>query len=646
MCGITGFWADGGLSRDAETALRRMTNAVAHRGPDDSGVWLDAGAGVALGHRRLAIIDLSPEGHQPMTSASGRYVIVYNGEIYNFQEIARELSARGVAFRGHSDTEVMLAAIETWGLEAAVQRFAGMFAFALWDSGQRRLHLVRDRIGEKPLYVGRVGQALVFASELKAVRAAPGFAGGVDRGALTLLLRYNYIPAPHSIYEGVRKVGPGTILTYGAPDAEPSTLVYWSAREMAERGLANPLEGSDAEIAEQFDQALRHTIQEEMIADVPLGAFLSGGIDSSAVVATMQSLSTRPVRTFTIGFHEADYNEADHARAVAKHLGTDHTELIVTPQEAMDVVPRLPALYDEPFGDSSQVPTFLVSQLARRSVAVSLSGDGGDEMLGGYNRYFLGQRLWNAMSPFPIAARRLMATGMRRVPVRRWDALYRKAAVALPAKYRLRVPGDKIHKLAGILDVGSAEAMYRELVTHWHEPAGMVIGGHEPDTVLTVREGWPDVPTFVQRMMYLDVVSYLSDDIMVKVDRASMGVSLESRAPFLDHRLAEVAWRVPLRLKLRDGEGKWLLRQILYRHVPRSLVERPKMGFGIPIDQWLRGPLKDWAAELIDPQRLKQEGYLDAATVQEKWIAHQSGERNWQYSLWGVLMFQAWLEQR
>lgn len=646
MCGIAGFWTQRGSSADLTSVVRRMTDAIRHRGPDDEGNWIDREAGLVLGHRRLSIIDLSPLGHQPMVSNSERYIIIYNGEVYNFTELAAELRARGVSFRGHSDTEIMLAAIEAWGLVGAVERFVGMFAFALWDRQERRLHLVRDRLGEKPLYYGVQKSTLLFGSELKALRAHPDWVGEVDRNTLTLFLRHNYIPAPHSIHVGIRKVVPGTIVSLDGPQSEPKIHAYWDARRAAEYGTRNPLTGSDDEVTDDLEKHLRRTIRREMIADVPLGAFLSGGIDSSTIVALMQAESSRPVKTFTIGFREAEFNEAAHARAVATHLGTDHTEHFVTAAETLAVVPRLPSLYDEPFADSSQVPTFLVAQMARREVTVSLSGDGGDELLGGYNRYFLGRRLWSAIGPIPARARRWMVRGMRAVPVARWNALYRRAAIALPREYQLAVPGDKIHKLAGILGTESPEAMYRELVTQWREPASLVAGAHEPATILTQTADWPDLPSFTHRMMYLDLVSYLPDDILVKVDRASMGVSLETRAPFLDHELVEFAWRVPLELKMRNGGGKWLLRNLLHRHVPKALVERPKMGFGIPIDSWLRGPLREWAAALIDPDRLRREGYLAPEPIQNAWAEHQSGQRNWQYLLWVVLMFQAWLDEQ
>lgn len=645
MCGVAGFLSRDRFPRDAEQVARAMACAVSHRGPDDAGVWIDNDAGIAMGHRRLAIVDLSAEGHQPMISASGRYVMVYNGEVYNFRELASELRGRGARFRGHSDTEVMLAAFEAWGLDAALQRFAGMFAFALWDRTTRRLSLVRDRIGEKPLYFGRAGNAMVFGSELKSLRAHPGFAAAIDRGAVALFMRYNYIPAPFSIYDGIRKVVPGTIVEFDAATTEPRERVYWSARQAAEDGVANPIVGSELEIVDEFERAMRRTIREEMVADVPLGAFLSGGIDSSGVVAIMQAESPRPVKTFTIGFREAEYDEASHARAVARHLGTEHTEFVVTPEEAMAVVPTLSSLYDEPFGDSSQIPTCLVARLARRHVTVSLSGDGGDELLGGYNRYFLGERIWKTVGSLPIAARRLMGHGLRAVPVALWNQLFGSAMALVPRARRLSVPGDKMHKLGAILGVDAPEAMYRDLVSHWREPSSVTIGGVEHVTLLSDHKRWARIPDFTQRMMYLDLVTYLPDDIMVKVDRASMGVSLETRAPFLDHRLTELAWRVPQSLKVRESEGKWLLRQILHRYVPRALVERPKMGFGVPIDHWLRGPLKEWALELIEPARVRREGFLVVDAVQEKWNEHQSGQRNWQHLLWGILMFQAWLEE-
>ena len=643
MCGIAGLWGGVGRGADARAVLAAMTATLVHRGPDDGGSWLDQTAGVALGHRRLSILDLSPAGHQPMVSRCGRYVLVFNGEIYNHAELR---AALGDAFwRGHSDTETLLEAVARWGVAAALKRCTGMFALALWDRERRELHLARDRLGEKPLYYGYLGGTLVFASELKALRAHPGWRGEIDRGALTLLLRHNYIPAPHSIYLGISKLMPATILTL-RQDGSSAEARYWSAREVAERGIAEPFAGTEGEAAAELERLLSRSIGRQMVADVPLGAFLSGGIDSSTVVALMQAQSARPVKSFTIGFDEPGYDEAGYARAVADHLGTEHTELTVTARQALEVIPRLPELYDEPFSDSSQIPTFLVAQLARGQVAVSLSGDGGDELFGGYNRYLLGRSLWRKTGWLPRGVRRAAAAAIATLPPAGWDELFSAGKRLLPARLRHTRPGDKLHKLAGILGARDADEIYRLLVSHWQHPAAVVIGGAEPATALTDRGTWADLSDFTQRMMYLDLVSYLPDDILAKLDRAAMGVSLETRVPMLDHELVEFAWRVPLSMKIRGGEGKWLLRQVLYRHVPRELIERPKMGFGVPIDAWLRGPLRDWAEALLDEARLAREGYFDPRPIRAKWREHLSGRRNWQYHLWDVLMFQAWRERQ
>jgi asparagine synthase (glutamine-hydrolysing) len=623
-----------------------MADTMVSRGPDDSATWADGAAGVALGFRRLAIVDLSPAGRQPMRSASGRYVIAFNGEVYNFGELRAELEPLGHRFRGHSDTEVMLAAVEQWGLDAAVRRFVGMFAFALWDARERRLALVRDRLGIKPLYYGRAGDTLVFASEPKALRAHPDFRAEVDRGALTLFLRHGYVPAPYSIYRGVRQLTPGCTLTVGADDADyPAPVPYWSARAVAEDGVANPFAGTEAEAEERLDALLREAVKLRMIADVPLGAFLSGGIDSSTVVALMQAQSGQRVKTFSIGFREALYDEAPHARAVARHLGTEHTELYVTPREAQAVIPGLPDIYDEPFADSSQIPTFLVSRLTRERVTVSLSGDGGDELFGGYPRYFTANAIWGKVGWMPAWMRRGALKGLRSVPVPLYDR-WLGWLTPLTARFGSRGPvGDKLHKLAEVLETAGPELLYHRLISHWKSPADLVLGGHEPPTVLTDRGRWPKFADFTRRMMYFDTVSYLPDDIFTKVDRASMAISLEARVPLLDHRVVEFAWRLPLSLNVRKGQGKWLLRQVLHRYVPRELVERPKMGFGVPIDSWLRGPLCDWAEGLLDEGRLRREGFLDPAPIRARWAEHLSGLRNWSYYLWDVLMFQAWLDR-
>jgi len=648
MCGIAGVFGRGAGSHEslADTA-GRMIGRLVHRGPDDAGAWSDENVGVALGHRRLAILDLSPAGHQPMLSASGRFVIVFNGEIYNHLALRSELGV--VNWRGHSDTETLLAAFEAWGIEATLKKAVGMFAFALWDRAGRILTLARDRLGEKPLYYGWQGESFLFGSELKALKAHPAFRAGIDRNALTLLLRHSYIPAPHSIYRGIHKLLPGTLLQipFGkgvstAQAARPAP--YWTLAGVVESGQAEPIIGDDARVTAELEARLLEAIGLQMVADVPLGAFLSGGVDSSTVVALMQVQSSRPVKTFTIGYYEEGYSEAGYAKAVARHLGTEHAELYLTPEEARAVIPLLPALYDEPFSDSSQIPTFLVSQMARQHVTVSLSGDAGDELFGGYNRYFLASAIWRRLRWWPDAMRRLAANSITALSPAAWNRLHGVALPLLPRPLWVTQPGDKAHKLAEILAAESPEEIYRGLVSHWQNPTDVVIGATEPATVLTDRANWSAVPDFEHRMMFLDAVSYLPDDILVKVDRAAMSVSLESRVPFLDHRVVEFAWRLPLAMKIRDGQGKWILRQVLYKYVPKELIERPKMGFGVPIDAWLRGPLREWAEALLDESRLKREGFFRPEPIRRKWLEHLSGARNWQYHLWDVLMFQAWFE--
>ncbi len=649
MCGIVAVLQQGVAPQQWHALLQTMTDPVAHRGPDDAGIWCDAAAGVGLGHRRLSIVDLSPLGHQPMASVSGRYHLTYNGEVYNFADLRHTLEAAAHRFRGTSDTEVILAAIEEWGLVGAVQRFVGMFAFALWDSQTRTLHLVRDRMGIKPLYYGRAGAAFVAGSELKVLTAHPQRARVVNRDGLALLLRHNYIAAPYTIYQDIWKLPPGTILSLKSDEwgngALPTPLPYWSVREAVERGQDAPFAGSVEEARAHLDALLREAVACRMVADVPLGAFLSGGVDSSLVVALMQAQSSRPVRTFSIGFHEAAYNEAPYASAVAQHLGTDHTELYVTPQEAMDVIPRLPLLYDEPFADSSQVPTFLLSALTRQHVTVSLSGDGGDELFCGYARYAVARTLWHATGGLPASTRYSLGRLLGSLPHAALNRRLSWLAPLLPGAQQSARVGDKLQRASTILQNPTREALYRDLVSHWKTPAMVVQGAREVPTPLTAPAAWPPLPDLNEWMMYIDMVSYLPDDILVKVDRASMGASLEARVPLLDHRVVEFAWCLPLSLKLQQRTSKWLLRQVLYHYVPRALIERPKTGFGIPLGHWLRGPLRDWAEALLDESRLRREGFFDPVPVRQAWHEHQAGTRDRHYPLWDVLMFQAWQEQ-
>lgn len=636
MCGIAGYIDLAAATPDdvLNAHARAMAAAMVHRGPDDQGTWTDATAGVALAQARLSVIDLSAAGHQPMASASGRYVIVYNGEVYNAEELRRDLD--GIAWRGHSDTEVILEGCAQWGVAATVERLIGMFAFALWDRETRTLTLVRDRFGIKPLYWGEVGGRLMFGSELKALMALDGFTRDIDRNALASYMRFNYVPAPHSIFRGVNKLQPGHMLTWAEGKADIEA--YWSLRDVAARGLSDPFDAGDGEAVDELDRLVRDAVRRRMVADVPVGAFLSGGVDSSTVVAAMQAESVGPVHTYSIGMGEPGYNEAEHAKAIAAHLKTDHTELYVSPDDARAVIPALPTYYDEPFADSSQIPTFLVSELARRSVTVALSGDGGDELFCGYTRYFWGQRLHALTNPLPMPMRRLMANMIQALSPGQWDAVSR----VLPAKVRPRLLGIKAHKVADILSQEDQNALFRRLVAVWENPGQVVPGAQEYSNVLWDDSLSGDVETFREQMQVMDGLTYLPDDILTKVDRASMAVSLEARVPLLDHRIAEFAFRLPRHMRVRDGQGKWVLRQVLSRYVPRDLFERPKMGFGIPVGQWLAGPLRDWVEDLLEPAKLERDGLLDAAPIRAAWDAHLTGRVNNEVKLWTVLMYQAW----
>ena len=656
MCGIAGYWVTTDrLSQEEEiAAIRRMTRALVHRGPDDEGYFQEKTARIHIGQRRLSIIDLSPEGHQPMTSRSGRYVMSFNGEVYNHRRIRADLGLHASQFRGHSDTEVMLAAIEKWGIRGAVERFIGMFAFALWDRNEHTLTLVRDRLGIKPLYFGWTRHGFVFGSELKALREAPDFCNAIDRDSLALFLRHNCVPAPYSIYRDVYKLAPGTLFTVTSKVAcTPTSLqdlarcyvTFWSARDVVECASIERETQNAQDQIDRLEALLLDAVALRMEADVPLGAFLSGGVDSSSIVALMQVQSRRPVKTFTIGFHESAFDEATYAKAVARHLGTDHTEMYVTPNDALEVIPRLPEIYDEPFSDSSQIPTLLLSQLARRHVIVSLSGDGGDELFAGYERYFRTRWLWSRIGTIPKSLRRVLAHSLRVAPGL-WARGIAGAAPLLPRQFRFSNSRDKIGRLADALAMESPDVLYGKLVSHWADPTSVVIDSREPLTALTDPARRARLEDYTERMMYTDLVSYLPDDILTKVDRASMAVGLEARVPLLDHRVVEFAWQLPLSLKVHGAQGKWALRQILYKYVPPALIERPKQGFGVPIEHWLRGPLRDWGESLLNESRLRQEGFFDPEPIRAMWQNHVTGRVNEQYRLWDILMFQAWLERQ
>lgn len=649
MCGLTGFLTTAaGPVGDMASVVRGMALAIEHRGPDDAGAWVDPQAGIALGHRRLSIVDLSPAGHQPMHCVNERYVLVFNGEVYNHLSLRAELekqAAQGGArlqWRGHSDTETLLAGFVVWGVAATLQRAVGMFAIALWDRAERRLTLARDRLGEKPLFYGWVRGAFVFGSELKVVRAYPGFDNPISRDALALYLQHCAVPAPYSIYQDIFKLEPGCVLSLNAADLPGKAVhveAYWRFTDAVKQGLAAPIQ-SEAEALGTLESTLREAVALQAVADVPLGAFLSGGVDSSAIVALMQAQSSRPVQTFTVGFDEAGFDESPHALAVAQHLGTEHHALRVTAADARAVIPLLPAMYDEPFADSSQIPMHLVCKAARQHVTVALSGDAGDELFGGYNRYFWGPRVWRRMRRIPQGLRRGVAVGLTCVPMPAWDGLGR----ALPGVHGVTRLGEKVHKLARLTSAGSLDDLYRGLVSEWPNGMDLVRGARRLPTRLDDVRLVAGVHNAEHRMMLWDSLTYLPDDILTKVDRAAMSVSLETRVPFLDHRLVELAWRLPLHMKIRGGQGKWALRQVLYKYVPRELIERPKVGFGIPLGQWLRAPLRDWAEALLDEARLEREGYFNPAPIRQVWQQHLSGQHDWTSRLWTVLMFQAWLE--
>ncbi len=648
MCGIAGFLSfKPNQTRDLLQPIgEKMSDALIHRGPDDSGIWTDEENMILLAHRRLSILDLSPSGHQPMFFPGGRYVLIFNGEIYNCLEIREELKKLSFQFKGHSDTEAMLAAFETWGVVESLKKFIGMFAAALWDKKEKELFLIRDRMGKKPLYYGFMGDTFLFGSELKALKAHPQFRGTISRSALTAYLRYSYIPTPYSIYENIYKLPPGAILTLNPVKGWDKVKIetYWSFKEITEKNERPPSHLSEERAAEDLELLLLNAAKLRMYSDVPLGVFLSGGIDSSLVAALMQAQSKTPIKTFTIGFQEAGYNEAQYARDIAERLGTEHTEFYLSPKETMDVIPLLPDIYDEPFADPSQIPTYLVSKLAKQQVTVVLSGDGGDEIFGGYNRYLIGKKIWKKISRLPAPIKKLFSKTITGIPPRTLDSFFSLLGSAHLPLLKEERPGEKLHKLTQILNASSCEEIYYQIVSQWKEPESIVINGNEPPNDLKTAS-WNSWMSCAEKMMAWDTLTYLPDDILAKVDRASMAVSLEVRAPILDHRVVEYAWRLPIEMRIQNGKTKWILRKILYKHVPKELIERPKMGFGLPIGEWIRGPLRGWTESLLNLERLKNEDYFYPEPILEKWNEHLSGKKSWTNLLWNILMFEIWLHK-
>jgi len=648
MCGIAGI-LDRSTPQNMTKNLLRMSDTLTHRGPDANGIWVSSEKYLGLAHQRLSILDPSEAGSQPMHSTNGRYVIVFNGEIYNHLKLRIELEKQGRSFNwiGHSDTETLLACFETWGVEDTLVRSIGTFSFALWDKNISTLMLARDRFGEKPLYYGWVGDNFLFGSELKAIKSHPSFHSNIDRNALCLFLRLNYIPAPYSIYEGVKKLLPGNLLSISLRHPEPKIKAFWSGIDASLKSKSDPFIGSFGDAVSSLETLLKDAVSQQMISDVPLGAFLSGGVDSSTIVSMMQAQSMKPIKTFTIGFHDEMLNEAKQAKAISTHLGTEHNELYVTAADIISVIPHLSNLYDEPFADSSQIPTFLVSSLAQKKVKVSLSGDGGDELFAGYNRHQITQNAWKNILSIPTPIKKLSSKVITQISPEKWNHIFKIIEkVTPPIRGRWSNIGDLLHKGAGVMLSKSDADLYDNLTSFWRDPSSVVINGKEPHNNISKSVFELDQFSTSEQMMLLDSITYLSDDILCKVDRASMGVSLESRSPFLDHRVFDFAWKLPIEFKLYKGGSKRVLREVLYRHVPKELIESRKKGFGIPIDKWLRGPLREWAEDLLDESQLKVDGYFNPELIRQKWSEHLLGKRNWAGHLWSILMFQLWLRDQ